>query len=833
MYCAPFAALSLNLPELKKQFKTLYDRVYYGDVLPPVGSQQISYARMLDLLAQKRIKRITIMADGQVALVEVPVEGWASDYTSQKFDRRNPEVMYVDQRPEWQMEKYRFYVELPGDLWEEGYFMNLVKVNQVIVDREGYMPYEHMLKEGQVTTELVVLDPSDAYVWLSQYSGQFAGIAVLLLLRVLVGAGDWLLKKFGKPKKDKMQEMADEYGMHRAREFNVGKSKRDTGVRFTDVAGIDFIKDDIKETLDMMLGDDRYKQMGARPPRGILLEGPPGTGKTYLAKAMAGEAGLPFYSANGAEFVEMFQGVAAARIRSLFTAARKNSPAIVFIDEIDAIGKKRGSGGGDSGTQERESGLLQMLVEMDGFKRNEQVLVIGATNRVNLLDDALLRPGRFDRVVYMGRPSAPNRLKILQVHAKGKQIPRDNDDALLRQVADLTIGYSGAELANLLNEAAILAVRRSAEQIDLDIVVEAMEKIRLGLPHRPLPDSDAKRRLATIQSGRAVACALTPGMPPIEQVSIQPRGGTVARILFVPMEFGKDGDQYHSLLYSRARVNAVQLSEPISTFDLCCALLVPMYVPRAVEEVLFGPKAVSMSTSREIAKAGELATWLVAYSKLHPLFRDGFMYNKTMGGRRDPTVQGSAVRFAPYIRRMQDHAYRQALELVKARRPVIEAVAEEMYTSSNETVSGARIIELLDSTPLVLEQQAKLRPNSSNGNGNGSTGAASSSGDAADVEDPTPSQPLSDLLANPDVQAVTRMLAGNQDMEALLGADMADVQAAAMAAMAADPETRARLEAMRRFATQEDAPFPPPPPVPEYQGLLLESWVEEADVIEV
>ncbi|EFN59830.1 hypothetical protein CHLNCDRAFT_33680 [Chlorella variabilis] len=198
--------------------------------------------------------------------------------------------------------------------------------------------------------------------------------------------------------------------------------------------------------------------MGAHPMRGVLLEGPPGTGKTLLAKAMAGEAGIPFYSANGAEFVEMFQGVAAARIRSLFRAARKNSPSIIFIDEIDAIGKARSNGPTDSGTQEREQGLLQLLTEMDGFFQNDRVLVVGATNRVDALDDALLRPGRFDRTIYMGRPSPTNRLRILQVHTKNKPIDRSNEDALLRQIADLAIGFSGAELANLLNEGAILAV---------------------------------------------------------------------------------------------------------------------------------------------------------------------------------------------------------------------------------------------------------------------------------------------------------------------------------------------------------------------------------------
>jgi cell division protease FtsH len=252
------------------------------------------------------------------------------------------------------------------------------------------------------------------------------------------------------------------------------------------VQGIDHVKGDIKEILTMLLGSEQYSSMGAKVPRGVLLEGPPGTGKTFLARAMATEAGIPFFSANGAEFVQvrrprcvrvlcvccgrrgcltfagavqMFQGIAAARVKALFKDARDNAPSIIFIDEVDAIGMARNPEGfRDAGSAEREQGLMQMLVEMDGFKPAERVLVVAATNRRDVLDAALLRPGRFDRTIHMGTPTPANRYRILAVHARGKQIPRDNDDALLREAAKKAVGYSGAELANMLNEAAILQV---------------------------------------------------------------------------------------------------------------------------------------------------------------------------------------------------------------------------------------------------------------------------------------------------------------------------------------------------------------------------------------
>lgn len=462
------------------------------------------------------------------------------------------------------------------------------------------------------------------------------------------------------------------------------------------VQGIEHVKDDIKEILEMLVGSERHTKNGARAPRGVLLEGPPGTGKTYLARAMATEAGVPFFSANGAEFVQvrphfayhlafvmypklpntactkavawrafqMFQGIASARVKALFKDARENSPAIVFIDEVDAIGKARHKDGyRDLGSAEREQGLMQLLVEMDGFKPAEQVLVVAATNRREVLDEALLRAGRFDRTIFMGTPSPENRYQILKVHARDKQIPRDNDDILLRDAARKAAGYSGAELANMLNEAAILQVRDqlaasydatartcthsgtgsecqrglfatlptllhtqlyhrglqgmvlswcvecdfimmqiryAKSEIDADILQEVMDKNRIGLPADSLPLSQAKRHLASVWAGRAVVATEVFGPDYIESVSLRIVGNVLGRLLYKP------GSQW-----GKMRVDQ-------GDFGMAVQLMVPLYAARATEEVLFGRDRATLSTAPEIAQAGQLARWLVVQSRINP-----------------------------------------------------------------------------------------------------------------------------------------------------------------------------------------------------------------------
>lgn len=850
--------------EAYRKGRAAYDRVNYGDVLPPVGSVRMSYARFLDLLQQKRVKRITVLGDGAVAIVEVPVEGWGSDTDDVRHDRRDPQIMFAKQRPEWQMEKHRFYVDLPGDFWESGVMMNTIKMNIPHRTADGRIEYHQLLQEGQVTPELRVLDPTDQYVWLNQYAGQFIPIMGLLLLRSLLGFGSWLVEKFGKKKKDRMQEIAEQYAKSPAKAFNVKEEgdkkgdkmkKRSTGVSFGDVAGIDEVKADIEEVLAMMLGDKAYVGMGAKMPRGILLEGPPGTGKTYLAKAMAGEAGIPFFSANGAEFVEMFQGVAAARVRNLFKAAREAAPAIVFIDEIDAIGKARGDGSGDSGTAEREHGLLQLLQEMDGFTRLDQVLVIGATNRVASLDDALLRPGRFDRSIYMGMPSRSNRLRILEVHARNKPISKapsakwPEGNALLNDIADLTTGYSGAELANILNECSILAVRMNKPEIDYEIALLAIEKYRMGLPQPLPPDSAAKRRAAATQAGRTVAYALTAGMPPVENVSIMPRGGSGGRVMFRPQEYGRDGDMWHGLSYGTQLANAEDPHGVIPAFDFLKGLLVPMYAGRATEVVLYGKEGATLSTATEIAKAGELAHWLVRHSTLHPAFRaHAIHYSMVMGGVMDTTTKNLALVFEGLTVDLQREAYEAALSLVRQRLGVIRTVADELCTRPNATVEGSFVVDLLKNTPpeAVDHSAAKTNGAAPSVDGNGATSPALKTGGAgtasfragygeasfqlgATALEQRAMQRLRDSMqldSEAVGSAVAMVTSGGEGGEsegqaAGEGGPSATATATAPGLVTAVPWAAERSEQMRDYATKEDADFPEPPRVPDISPDFL------------
>lgn len=580
------------------------------------------------------------------------------------------------------------------------------------------------------------------------------------------------------------------------------KLQRDTGVRYKDVAGIEGIKTDIQEVLDILLGKEEYVTMGARPFRGILMEGPPGTGKTLLAKAMAGEGGLPFFSTNGSEFVEMFQGVAAARVRSLFAAARKVAPSIVFIDEIDAIGKARGETG-DSGSNEREQGLLQLLAEMDGPVRDDKVLVIGATNRADALDAALLRAGRFDRCVRLGLPSRPNRLKILQVHAEQKPVDRGDNDAALKRISELTVGYSGAALANLLNEAAILSVRKESPAITLDVILEAKRKIELGLPRASLPDSAAKRRIAAAQAARGVALALTPGVPPMVELSLAPRGADGApRVVFDGQDMGRDGGTYLSLVRGETihRVNAVKLDAEPSAFDLACGLMVPLYVARAAEVALWGEEAASLSTGREIGLATEIARWIVVDSMVHPAYRNGIVLsNLRLGGQHDPTTAWMDVLHDDAILALQKAAAARAKLLVRQRLPVIEIVAQELCERQDETVQASRIVELLDTTPIVGSQDdvTDLQREALAAAG-GVLGASQ--------------------LRHSDIRGLVELVMGKCEGWDYLERSVVLEKAAAARDALNDEERAARLAAMRRWVdSQGEADLPPPPQNPAFR----------------
>merc|ERR1719450_747744 len=325
-----------------------------------------------------------------------------------------------------------------------------------------------------------------------------------------------------------------------------------TGVTFEDVAGCEASKKELTEVVDFLKFPEKFTRVGAKSPRGVLLEGPPGTGKTLLARACAGEAGVPFISTSGSEFVEMFVGVGASRIRNLFGEAKKNAPAIIFIDEIDAIGRQHSGGGGMATNDEREQTLNQILTEMDGFSGNSGVIVIAATNRGDILDSALLRPGRFDRRVPVDLPDKSGRAEILKVHIRGKPLAPDVD---VDSIAGRTIGFSGAQLQNLMNEAAIVAARRSKEVITFDEIDFALDRLTVGMQKTTgTNNKDRQKLVAYHEAGHAIMAALTPDYDTVSKVTIIPRtNGADGFTLFTPSEDRLDSGMY-SMKYLKAQL---------------------------------------------------------------------------------------------------------------------------------------------------------------------------------------------------------------------------------------------------------------------------------------
>jgi len=388
--------------------------------------------------------------------------------------------------------------------------------------------------------------------------------------------------------------------------LDLGKSKSkiqmepQTGVTFDDVAGCDASKFELTEVVEFLKNPAKFSALGAKIPRGVIMEGPPGTGKTLLARAVAGEAGVPFVSASGSEFVEMFVGVGAARIRSLFSEAKKNAPCIVFIDEIDAVGRQRAGsarGGMGGGNDEREQTLNQILTEMDGFEGNSGVIVIAATNRADVLDSALLRPGRFDRRVPVDLPDKDGRLAILKVHARGKPIA---DGVDLDIVARRTIGFSGASLANLMNEAAIVAARRDKTEITYDEIDYSIDRLTVGMQKTTgVTFPNRQRLVAYHEAGHAVMGALTPDYDMVTKVTIIPRtNGAGGFTLFTPSE-----ERLESGLYSKRYLQG-QLAVALGG--------------RVAEELVFGEEEVTTGASNDLQQVRNIARRMVAqwgYSK--------------------------------------------------------------------------------------------------------------------------------------------------------------------------------------------------------------------------
>jgi cell division protease FtsH len=448
--------------------------------------------------------------------------------------------------------------------------------------------------------------------------------------------------------------------------MNLGKSparfdeKPDTGISFDDIAGIDEAKAEFEEIVSFLKEPERYTLVGAKIPKGVLLVGPPGTGKTLLAKAIANEANVPFYSVAGSEFVEMFIGIGAARIRDLFKKASENTPCIVFIDEIDAVGRERGAGIG-GGNDEREQTLNQLLTEMDGFKENKGVIVVGATNRVDILDAALLRPGRFDRQITVGLPDRLGRIGILKVHARNKPFA---EDVSLVQLANRTPGFSGADLANLLNEAAILATRYKKQTITKNEVNEAADRVIGGIAGATMEDTKNKKLIAYHEVGHAIVGSVLENHDEVEKITLIPRGGAKGLTWFTP-----DEDQ---TLVSRSQL----LARIITTLG-----------GRVAEQVVFGDPEVTTGASNDLQQVTNIARQMVTrygMSNIGPIaLEDDTNGQMFLGGEFNEAV---ADRIDAEVCKIVNHCERIATEIILDNRVVIDLAVEKLLDA--ETIDG-------------------------------------------------------------------------------------------------------------------------------------------------
>ncbi|XAO70606.1 MAG: ATP-dependent zinc metalloprotease FtsH [Acetobacteraceae bacterium] len=484
------------------------------------------------------------------------------------------------------------------------------------------------------------------------------GIVILFLRQMQMGNGK-----------------AMSFGRSRARLLSEKQGK----VTFSDVAGIDEAKSELEEIVDFLKDPQKFTRLGGKIPKGALLVGPPGTGKTLLARAIAGEANVPFFSISGSDFVEMFVGVGASRVRDMFEQGKKSAPCIIFIDEIDAVGRHRGAGLG-GGNDEREQTLNQMLVEMDGFESNEGVILIAATNRPDVLDPALLRPGRFDRQVVVPNPDVTGRERILRVHMRKVSLGNDVDP---RVIARGTPGFSGADLANLVNEAALMAARLGKRSVSMRDIEAAKDKVLMGAERRSMVMSEEDRRLTAYHEGGHALCAmLTPGCDPVHKVTIIPRGRALGLVMSLP-----EGDAYSK------------------TKSKCLAELVLAMGGRAAEEVIFGKENICTGASSDIKMATDQARRMVTEwgmsEKLGTIAYGDNGQEVFLGHsvtQNKPVSEATAQEIDREVRDIVDHAYRRAHSLLLEHIDDLHRLAEVLLEF--ETLTGDEISQLLKGKPI-------------------------------------------------------------------------------------------------------------------------------------
>jgi len=538
------------------------------------------------------------------------------------------------------------------------------KPTEKSVKEDGSSISEQGLEKGK--TEVKVITPSETrnVIW---------GVASILVPVILIG----LLFVFMMRQAQGQNNQALGFGKSKAKLYGLDKEK----VVFADIAGNDSAKQDLEEVVDFLKHPKKYQQLGAKIPKGVLLVGNPGTGKTMLARAVAGEANVPFFSISGSEFVEMFVGVGASRVRDLFAKAKKNAPAIIFIDEIDAVGRKRGSGMG-GGHDEREQTLNQILVEMDGFETGTNVIVLAATNRADVLDPALLRPGRFDRRTNIMLPERRDREAILKVHFKNK--PTD-PTVNLDKLAAKTAGSSGADLANIANEAAIIAARRNSKFISNKDLTEAFEKVAIGPERKAKIMNDKEKELTAYhEAGHAIVGHVLPDSDPVHKVTIIPRGGTGGVTWFLPPE-----DKSYTNVYEFKDILARAMGG------------------RIAEKIKYGDDGITTGAGNDLRKATEIARDMIIEQGMGTKLRDqvfhddngGMVFDKITHER--PYSDDTAKAIDEEVEQLIKEAAQRAETVIKRNMASLEALADALL--KEETLEEDVVEKILKDTVLPKE----------------------------------------------------------------------------------------------------------------------------------
>lgn len=598
---------------------------------PVTNTSEISYTKFLTMLENKEFSKIEKYDD---MIIAIPTVQPKQEKKQQEDVNTNSPFLLPD-NTNGQAPLFQYKVQIPS---KDETLMD--KLNESGADITVKKSQEQGQLLGNIGTFLIVL---------------FAIISLGLMIKAIQAGGSQAMS-FGKSK---------------------AKMLLDSKVKttFKDVAGIDEEKKELEEIVDFLKNGEKYMKLGAKIPKGVLLVGPPGTGKTLMAKAVAGEANVPFFSISGSDFVEMFVGVGASRVRDLFEQAKKHQPCIIFIDEIDAVGRQRGAGLG-GGHDEREQTLNQLLVEMDGFDANTNIIVIAATNRPDILDNALLRPGRFDRQIYINAPDVKGREKILEVHAKNKKLDSDVD---LKILAKRTPGFTGADLQNLLNESALLAARKNKDKINMEDVDVSIDRVIAGVEKKSRVLTDKDKELTSYHEvGHALIDKLIPDANELHKVSIIPRG----------MALG--------VTWTRPKDETVHVSKAKLLAKIAVSL-----GGRAAEEIVYGKNEISTGASQDLINVTDMARKMVTAwgmsDKLGPMAygknQENVFMGRDFGHQRDYSEQ-IAYEIDEEIKNIVEERYELAKKLLTENRDMLEAISKELL--DKETIDEKEFQEIMD-----------------------------------------------------------------------------------------------------------------------------------------